>query len=99
MFRRHQSLYVPSAAATTSALVPLIGIGTRIELTSSGRLGSGLEDEDRGVARPQRGVLVEILVVMSPALPQAVSFVSDRRPGTDGARSIDEFDGGVWMRL
>lgn len=36
---------------------------------STGRFGPGLEDHDRGLARPQRGVLVEILVVMGPARP------------------------------
>jgi hypothetical protein len=61
--------------------------------------GHGLEDHDGCLARPQRRLPIQILVVVGPACPEATSLVPHGSPGADATGSVDELDGGVGMSL
>lgn len=63
------------------------------------RLEPWLKDDDCGLYRAARGVGIEVLVDLSPSGPQTLSFVAPCCPTGDLARTVDEVDRDVGMRL
>src|SRR5918995_5403449 len=63
------------------------------------RSGHGLQDHHHGLRRPERSIGVQPRVDFTPSRPQARPFVSLRRSSPHLARSVDEIDARVGMRL